>query len=305
MSLQLRLLNFAARTFMQPKVVRAAPLTLRADLDRMGPKVFFLPPYTLYSEFDLAPGLRAAAIARRPGSRPPQPDRRLLWFHGGAFMGGSPRTHARLIARVAGLTRLEAIAPDYRRAPEDPFPAAVEDARTAFDTLVARGFRPDNIVIGGDSAGGNLALGLLAGLLAEGTRPAGVVALSPVTDLTFSGASVAENLGLDPMVPGDRTEEARRYYLVGAEATDPRASPLFADFPNPPPVFLQYGGLEILRDDSRRMAEKLRAAGGEVVTDEWPDAPHVFTMFDAYVPEAREGLARVARFIDGLWAGRD
>ncbi len=304
MSLQLSLLNFAARTFVQPKVVRSAPLTLRADLERMGPRVFFLPPYTLVRDVALTPSLPAAAISRRPGSRPPHPDRLILWFHGGAFMGGSPRTHARLIARIAGLAGLEAIAPDYRLAPEDPFPAAVEDARTAFDALLARGHAPGNIVLGGDSAGGNFALGLLSGLLGDEIRPAGVVALSPVTDLTFSGASVTENLRHDPMLPESRAEEAKRHYLAEADPTDPRASPLFADYPNPPPVFLQYGAREILRDDSRRMAERLRAAGGKVVTDEWPDAPHVFTMFDAFVPEAREGLARAARFIDGLWPDR-
>ncbi len=305
MSLRLTLFNTAARVFVRPKVIRSTPLDLRAELERLGPRALYLPPYTRVAETALAPGLRAAVISRHPGSRPPHPDRTLLWLHGGAFMGGSPRTHARLIARIAGRARLEAYAPDYRLAPEHPFPAAAQDARTAFDALVARGHAPGDILIGGDSAGGNLALGLLAGLLGDGIRPAGVVALSPVTDLTFSSTSVAENRDHDPLLPASRTDEVRRAYLAGADPTDPRASPLFADFPDPPPVFLQVGAREILRDDSRRMAERLRAAGGAVTLDEWPDAPHVFTMFDAYLPEAREGLRRIGRFIDGLWEGRD
>lgn len=304
MSLRLKLLNFGARCVLRPKMKRAAPLTLRDDLERMAPRVFRLPPYTRIAPIRLTPKLQAAAISRRAGSRPPHPRRAVLWFHGGAFIGGSSRTHARLLARLSGLTRLEVIAPDYRRAPEDPFPAGVEDASAAFEALVARGYAPENIVIGGDSAGGNFALGLLSKLLTDRIRPAAVVAFSPVTDLSFSGASVTENLGRDPMLPGDLAEDAKTYYLAGADPLDPRASPLFATFPSPPPVFLQYGAAEILRDDSRRMAQKLRAAGGAVTLDEWPDAPHVFTMFDAYVPEAREGLARAARFIDGLWPDR-
>ena len=92
--------------------------------------------------------------------------------------------------------------------------------------------------------------------------------------------------------------------MASSTGADPRASPLFADYPDPPPVFLQYSASEILRDDNRRLVQKLRAAGGAVVADEWPDTPHVFTLFAPYVPEAREGLARAARFIDNLWAVR-
>ncbi|MCB1328422.1 MAG: alpha/beta hydrolase [Maritimibacter sp.] len=304
MSLQLRLLHLFGRAVMRPSAASAPPLGMREDFERVATRYLPLPPYTLARPRRLAPGLDGLVVANRPGSRPPPGDRAILWFHGGAFVAGTARTHAPMVARLAAATGLEAVLPDYRRAPEHPFPAANEDARTAFDALVARGIAPGNIVIGGDSAGGNLAFGLLAELLAEGIRPAGVVGMSPVTDLTFSGAAITENVDSDTMLPAARHGDVHRYYLPGTDPADPRASPLFADYPDPPPVFLQYSAIEILRDDSRRLVEKLRAAGGAVVADEWPDTPHVFTLFAPYVPEAREGLARAARFIDNLWAVR-
>ena len=304
MSLRLSLLTLFSKGVMRPIAARADPDTLRADFERLATRYLPPPPYTLALPRKLAPGLDALSITCRPGSHPPPPDRAIMWFHGGAFVAGSPRTHTGLVARLARATGLEAIMPDYRLAPQNPFPAAVEDARTAFDALLAQGFAPGDIVIGGDSAGGNLALGLLAGLIADGIRPAGLVALSPVTDLTFSGASVAANEASDAMLPAARRGDLDGYYLAGADPGDPRASPLFADYPDPPPVFLQVSANEILHDDSLRMAARLRAEGGQVTLDEWPDTPHAFTLFAPYVPEAVEGIARVVRFIDGLWHGQ-
>jgi len=301
---QLRLLHLFGRAVMRRTALRATPLEMRAGFERLTTSYLPPPPLTLALPRQVA-GRAALVITNRPGTHPPPPDRALLWFHGGAFVAGSPQSHLGMVARLARAARIEAVIPDYRRAPENPFPAAVEDARAAFDALIARGLPPGGIVIGGDSAGGNLVLGLLAGLLADGIRPAGLVAMSPVTDLTFSGASFAENENRDTMLPAERQGDIHVYYLAGADPADPRASPLFADFPDPPPVFLQFSASEILRDDSRRMAERLRSFGATVTCDEWPDTPHVFTMFGGWVPEAREGIARAARFIDGLWADAD
>lgn len=302
MTLRLKLLHLFGRAVMLRTARNASPLEMREAFRKLTTTWLLPPPLTLALPRTIA-SREALVITNRPGSHPPPPNRALLWFHGGAFVAGSPQTHLGMIARLARDARIEAIAPHYRRAPEDPFPAAVDDARAAFDALVARGLSPANIVIGGDSAGGNLVLGLLAGLLADGIRPAGLVAMSPATDLTFSSPSLVENARRDSMLPAERQGDINLYYLAGADPADPRASPLFADFPDPPPVFLQYSASEILRDDSRRMAERLRSFGGEVTCDEWPDTPHVFTLFGGWVPEAREGIARAARFIDGLWAG--
>lgn len=304
MSRRLRLATWAARALVRPSVARSAPAAMRARFERTAARLMRAPPYTLVTDIRVAPGLMAKVVANRPGSHPPQRGRVILWFHGGAFVAGSPATHAAMLARLARLTRLEAVLPAYRLAPEHPFPTAVEDARTAFEALLARGYEAGGIVLGGDSAGGNLALGLLASLLVDGLRPAGLVAFSPLVDLTFSGASFATNEARDPVLPAARRGDLDRYYLAGADPADPRASPLFAPFPDPPPVFLQYSASEILADDSRRMAAKLRASGGRVILDEWPDVPHVFPILDGWVPEAREGLVRAAGFIDGVWSDR-
>lgn len=301
MSLRLRLLTALARGVIKPMVAHAPePVGLRARFERVAGRVFRFPPDSLVRETTLAPDLPALAISNRPGSHPPRAGKLVLYFHGGGFVAGSPRTHAALLARLARLARVEVVAPSYRLAPEHPFPAAPDDARAAWDALIARGYNAADIVIGGDSAGGNLALGLLAGLLADGQRPAGLFAFSPVTDLTFSGATLETNAGRDSMLPVSRTDDLLRYYLPDAPADDPRASPLFAQFPDPPPVFLQYSATEILADDCRRIADRLRASGGEVTCDEWPDAPHVWVIFDGYLPEAREGLKRAAGFVSRL-----
>lgn len=299
MSLRLRFLVAASRVFVKRQIARAPdPLPLRAKLDRAAPRLFRAPPLTLLRALDLAPGLPALLVSNRPGSHPVRPRKAVLYLHGGGFIAGHPRAFAGMLGRIARLTSTEVIAPDYRLAPEYPFPAAVEDARRAWDALVARGYRPSDIVIGGDSAGGNLALGLLSALLAEGTRPAGLFAFSPLTDFTFSGASIQGNAEADCVLPASRGADLAGYYLQGAPATDPRASPLLAGFAAPPPVFLQFSESEILADDSRRMAEVLRAAGGEVTLDPWPNAPHVWVLFDGLIPEARAALVRVAGFIN-------
>jgi epsilon-lactone hydrolase len=299
MSLRLRLLVAASRALVRPKLARVPdPLPLRPLFERMARRILPVPPFTLIREADLAPGLPAAIFSNRPGSHPVRPRKVVLYFHGGAFVVGHPRWFAGMLGRIARLTTCEVIAPHYRLAPEHPFPAAVDDARRAWSGLMARGYQPGDIVIGGDSAGGNLALGLLAALLAEGIRPAGLFAFSPVTDLTFSGATFTTNAASDPVLPPSRRDDLARLYLRGAAPDDPRASPLFADFPAPPPVWLQFCEMEILADDSRRMADCLTAAGGEVTLDPWRDAPHVWVLFDGLIPEAREGLKRAAIFIN-------
>ncbi len=261
---------------------------------------------------------RAAALLRQPpnlrllrrgaprlawiSAGPCVPRRVVLWFHGGAYIAGSARTHGGMLGWLSALSGVEICAPEYRLAQEAPFPAAFEDACGAWEALAALGYAPDDILLGGDSAGGGLALALMARLLREGVRPRGLLAFSPWTDLALTGPSLAENARADPLLPVHRMEEVVEIVRAEADPRDPRLSPLYARFERPPPAFFQVGDTEILRDDTLRMAAALRAAGGEVETEIWPGVPHVWQIFDGWLPEARAALKKAARFVQSSFA---
>ncbi|WGW05374.1 alpha/beta hydrolase [Tropicibacter oceani] len=290
MSWQLRLLNVQLRLVAKRTLARLPDVaTARRRLDA-GARWSFRP--TPLTRHFVRPG-----DLHWIGSGPAQAGRVILYFHGGGYIAGSPSTHEGMIARIARLSGIEVCAPQYRLAPDTPFPGAHDDALAAWDQLQAMGYAPGDIVLGGDSAGGGLALALLAQLCARGEPPRAIFAMSPWTDLTLSGASLSENAKRDAMLPVGRIEELREYYLQGADADDPRASPLFADFPGCPPVLLHYSMSEVLRDDTLRMEKHLQAQGAEVDVEAQEDAPHVWHLFDGWIPEARDSLRRIARFV--------
>ncbi len=238
----------------------------------------------------LAPGLWAT------GRGEPGPGV-VLYLHGGAYIIGSPGTHRSLAGRLAVDTGRALYLPDYPKAPESPAPAAFDAALSAWDALRAQGYAAAHVALGGDSAGGGLALALLAHLLARGERPAGCFAFSPWTDLALTGTSLRENARRDVLLPAERLEEVRDMVRGTLDPADPRLSPLYARFPDCPPVFLAWSESEILRDDGRRMADALRDAGAEVECDIQRNAPHVWQLFHGRVPEADASIARVAAFI--------
>ncbi|WP_323040608.1 alpha/beta hydrolase fold domain-containing protein [Gemmobacter sp.] len=288
MSWRLGLLRLLLRHGAKPRLARlATPDQARQQFLRVA-SVLPAPPFLL--------NLPGAAPLHRITAGPVEEDAVILWFHGGAYVAGAPGTHAAMLGRLSRLSRLAVIAPDYRKAPEHPAPAAYDDARAAHAALLHQGWPARRIVLGGDSAGGGLALALLADLCARGLRPACCIVFSPWTDMTLSGASLRANAAADPLLPVSRIEEARAQVIGGLAPDDPRLSPLHARYTNPPPVLIQVGGDEILLDDSRRMADRLRDAGAEVVLEEWPRAPHVWQFFDGWLPEARAALRNVARF---------
>ncbi|GGH49730.1 alpha/beta hydrolase fold domain-containing protein [Frigidibacter albus] len=289
MSRHLGLLNTALRLGTKPALARMRdPVLARAMMERGARWMFRAPPHLLVLDAPLCgvPGLRISAGRVAPGHA-------ILHLHGGAFVAGSPRTHQAMLGRLSRLSGLEVFAPAYRLAPEHPFPAALEDAEAAFAGLLARGYAPERIALGGDSAGGGLAFALLARLYAAGTVPGFVYGFSPWSDLTGSGESIRRNARADPMLPAARLADVAQMYLQGHPAGDPGASPLFAEFPGAPPVLLQVGSTEILLDDSLRLAERLRGFGAAVDLQLLPGVPHVCQLFDGWVPEARAAL-RVA-----------
>jgi epsilon-lactone hydrolase len=286
-SLRLALLRLALRLLVRPRLARTAkPEQGQRDFAR-GARLFRPPPFLLHLPGPLLHRITAGPVAEAGI---------ILWFHGGAYVVGSPATHAAMLGRLSRLSRLAVVAPDYRKAPEHPAPCAFEDAQAAHAALLAQGWAPGQIILGGDSAGGGLALALLADLCARGLRPGGLVVFSPWTDLSLSGASLQAHAGADPLLPVSRIVEAVEMVRGPLDPADPRLSPLFAGFDRPPPVLILVGSDEILLDDSRRMAARLAAAGGAVTLHEEPQAPHVWPIFDGWVPEARAALRMAARF---------
>ncbi|MFZ3235714.1 MAG: alpha/beta hydrolase [Stellaceae bacterium] len=223
----------------------------------------------------------------------------ILYLHGGGYVIGSPSLYRNLTWRLARAAAARLLAVDYRLAPEHPFPAAVDDAMTAYEWILAGGADPRRLVVVGDSAGGGLAFALLLRCRDEARLPlpAAVVALSPWTDLALTGASLAGNAVADPFLDANGIPPIAEYYLAGADPRHPYASPLYGDPTGLPPALLQVGGDEVLRDDATRMADRLRAAGCEVTLEVWPRMPHVWHLFASVMPEARRAIARIGAFV--------
>jgi epsilon-lactone hydrolase len=227
-----------------------------------------------------------------------QPDRNILYLHGGGFVAGSPSCYRHLTWRIATATRGRVLVIDYRLAPEHPFPAALEDAVAAYRWLLADGADPRRIAVIGDSAGGGLALAMLLRLRDDGMPlPAAAVALSPWTDLALTGPSLRQNAGADPMLDVGHTTKVAEYYLAGADPRIPYASPLYGDPRGLPPTLIQVGSDEILRDDAVRMADRLRAAGCRAELEIWPRMPHVWHLFAPLLPEACRAIERIGAFV--------
>jgi epsilon-lactone hydrolase len=224
--------------------------------------------------------------------------RTLLYFHGGGYFFCSPKTHRAITVNLATRAEARVFVPDYRLAPEHRFPAAVEDALASYRGLLCDGKSADRIIVGGDSAGGGLALALLLSLRDAGDPlPAAAVLFSPWTDLAATGESIRRNDKSDVLFHGRRIAESARVYLGDTPADNPLASPLYADLRGLPMLFIQASDSEVLLDDSTRLAQKAAKAGVEVHFRAWHKLPHVWQYFAPSLPEGRAALAETAAFI--------
>jgi epsilon-lactone hydrolase len=238
---------------------------------------------------------------QRVATRVSRPERHVLYLHGGAYVSGAPVYYRHFTWRIAESLGANVWVLTYRLAPEHPFPAALDDAVAGYLWVVENTPAARMIVVMGDSAGAGLTLSLLLKLRDCGkTLPDAAVAMSPWTDLALTGPSLKSNAAADPMLNAADLPELAGYYLGGADPRTPYASPLYGDTARLPPVMIQVGSDEILRDDAVRMAEKLRADNPRSRLEVWRRMPHVWQLFVPLLPEARGAMAQIRTFISDV-----
>jgi acetyl esterase/lipase len=236
-------------------------------------------------EYSIVPGSDASRI--------------LLFFHGGGYCSGSIVSHRRIVSEAGRAAGVRTLAIGYRLAPEQPFPAAYEDVLTAWHFLRNQGIPAARIAVGGDSAGAGLALGLI-GQLRDGNQelPACGWLVSPWTDLTMSGSTLATKDAVDPLIhKGYLNELANAYLPAGMDRNDPRVSPLYADLRGFPPILIQVGSAETLLDDAIRFAAVAGAADAPVTLEIWPRMIHAWPLWNAHLEPGRRALVSAGTFI--------
>jgi len=230
-----------------------------------------------------------------PGS---DPERVVLYLHGGGFVIGSPASHRSFAARISAEAGARVLLLDYRLAPEHRFPAALEDAVGACRFLLAAGHRPDAVAVAGDSAGGGLAVATLMALRDEGSHlPAAVVCVSPWVDLRCTAASIEGRDERDYVLSGPWLRAMASHYLDGSDPASPAASPIAGELDGLPPALVVVGTEEVLFDDAHALAGRLRAAGGTVELEVFDQCAHWWMLAGPTVPEATACDARIGTFL--------
>jgi len=290
-SIRARFVNWYVERTLKPLLASdIAPPDLRRVIESRG---LPLHPKTVARE-------PVAAPVKGEWQRPPEADADsvIYYLHGGGYVFGSPETHKSLTLSLALEARRNVFALDYRLAPENPCPAAIEDALAGYDWLIAQGYAPRKIAVGGDSAGGGLTLALLQALRARGAETPGAAFLySPWTDLTLAGASIVSNASEDAMFTPGAIQRGAPMYAGDLPLDDPRVSPLFGSFAGLPPLLVFVSKHEMLYDDSVRLVETARAAGVNVTFHAEPGLVHVWPLFNPLMPEAARDIRKTADFI--------
>jgi len=265
---------------------RRERLDLVASADPLPPDVTFHAENVggVPCEWSIAPGSDASRV--------------LVFFHGGGYCSGSIRSHRGMVARAGQSAGVRTLAAGYRLAPEHPFPAALEDALAVYDALLAQGIAPQNIAVGGDSAGGGLTLALFISLRAASKPLPGCGWLvSPWADLAMTGESIATKADIDPLISRTYLEELATSYLAGTDPRQPLASPLYADIGGLPPLLIQVGSAETLLDDAVRIARRAGGYDVAVTLEVWPHMIHAWHLWAANLESGRRALASAGAFI--------
>jgi acetyl esterase/lipase len=247
--------------------------------------------------------LTAVDVDGIPGEYSIAPDsdasRVLVFFHGGGYCSGSIESHRRLVTEAGRAARMRTLGVAYRLAPEHPFPAAYDDALTAWRFLRNQGIAAAHVAIGGDSAGAGLTVALIS-RLRDGHEeiPACAWLVSPWTDLTMSGSTLVSKAAVDPLIHKEYLNELADAYLpAGMERKDPRVSPLYADLRNFPPMLIQIGSNETLLDDATRLAARAGAADVAVALEIWPHMIHAWPLWNAHLEDGRRALTNAGSFV--------
>jgi monoterpene epsilon-lactone hydrolase len=222
----------------------------------------------------------------------------ILYLHGGCYATGSVETHRDLITRLSVAAAIRVLGLNYRLAPAQPFPAAVEDSAAAYRWLLDLGIEPARIALVGDSAGAGLALAATITIRDEGLAlPGAIACISPWVDLAVTGDSMGTKAGDDPIVSREMLLGWAKLYLGDHDPRTPLASPLYADLRGLPPLLIQVGSAEVLLDDATRIAARASAAGVATTLEVWPAMIHVWHTFAPILPEARDAIARLGAFV--------
>jgi epsilon-lactone hydrolase len=227
------------------------------------------------------------------------PDRVIMYLHGGGYVMGSIDTHREVVARLSKAAQARALVLEYRLAPENPFPAAVDDSLAAYRWVVAQGYKPKKIVIAGDSAGGGLTLSTLIALRdLSAPMPAAGVCISPWVDFEAEGESMSSRADKDPLVSRDMILHIARMYMgETGSLREPLAAPINARLNDLPPLFIQVGDAETLLDDSTRLADRAKAVGVDVTLQIWDEMPHVWHLAAPMLPEGQEAIDQIGEFV--------
>tara|TARA_R110000787_G_scaffold102680_5_gene208752 strand:+ start:18786 stop:19688 length:903 start_codon:yes stop_codon:yes gene_type:complete len=264
----------------------------REVLDENGAK--FKVPADVTLEPVSADGVDAEFLTA-PGS---DPEKVVLYLHGGGYAIGSIKSHRYLMQNISRASGARTLGINYALAPENPFPAAIEDAASAYRWLLKQGFKPKNIAIAGDSAGGGLTLATLLYLRDAGDPlPAAGVGISPWTDMTCSADSYTTRLAIDPMVLGNGLQKMADFYVGDADKKNPLASPVFADMTGMPPLLIHVGGREVLYDDAITVYENAKKAGVDVELLDEPEMFHVWHAFAPMLDEAQQAVDKIGVYL--------
>lgn len=227
-----------------------------------------------------------------------QYQRYFLYLHGGAFALGGLASHRALVARIADWGYAQGLLIDYRKAPEHPYPAALEDAQKAYQWLLNQGIEAADIALVGDSAGGGLTISLLQKLKAEERPlPAAAALICPWVDLGCTGLSWESNGGQHPMLRKEHLLQFARLYAGDLDLEDPRVSPLYGDLSGLPKLLVQAGGNDPLRDDATRLVQAIQDAGGSANLEIWPDAFHDWHLMAPILPDGDWASRRIGQHV--------